>query len=138
MSSTRSQRPCSATGRHTGIRSFVAASVLLDAGQVRRVDVPLQVGSTAETITVEAGAALIQTDSGTIGGDLDTIELFSLLGETNGFIAGALAGGGRKRLGVVSDEVFLDPSGARGLEGEVEEFLFGGGDELFGVGNGGF
>ena len=46
--------------------------MLLDAGQVRRVDVPLQVGSTAETITVEAGAALIQTDSGTIGGDLDT------------------------------------------------------------------
>src|ERR1041384_2682182 len=55
-----------------GFRSFVAASVLVDAGQVRRVDVPLQVGSTAETITVEAGAALIQTDSGTIGGDLDT------------------------------------------------------------------
>jgi hypothetical protein len=55
-----------------GFRGFVASSVLLDAGQVRRVDVPLQVGSTAETITVEAGAALIQTDSGTIGGDLDT------------------------------------------------------------------
>jgi len=55
-----------------GFRSFVAASVLLDAGQVRRVDIPLQIGSTAETITVEAGAALIQTDSGTIGGDLDT------------------------------------------------------------------
>ena len=55
-----------------GFRSFVAASVLLDSGQVRRVDVPLQVGSTAETITVEAGAALIQTESGTIGGDLDT------------------------------------------------------------------
>src|SRR5438046_7433047 len=45
----------------TGFRSFVASSVLLDAGQVRRVDIPLQVGSTAETITVEAGAALIQT-----------------------------------------------------------------------------
>src|SRR5436305_11696251 len=55
-----------------GFRSFVAASVLLDAGQVRRVDIPLQLGSATETITVEAGAALIQTDSGTIGGDLDT------------------------------------------------------------------
>ena len=55
-----------------GFRSFIASSVLLDAGQVRRVDIPLQVGSTAETITVEAGAALIQTESGTIGGDLDT------------------------------------------------------------------
>jgi len=55
-----------------GFRSFVAASVLLDAGQVRRVDIPLQLGATTETITVEAGAALIQTESGTIGGDLDT------------------------------------------------------------------
>src|SRR5262245_25580760 len=45
----------------TGFRSFVAASVLLDAGQVRRVDIPLQVGAATETITVEAGAALIQT-----------------------------------------------------------------------------
>ncbi|HEY1339291.1 MAG TPA: carboxypeptidase-like regulatory domain-containing protein [Bryobacteraceae bacterium] len=55
-----------------GFRSFVAASVLLDVGQVRRVDIPLQVGTATETVTVEAGAALIQTDSGTISGDLDT------------------------------------------------------------------
>src|SRR5262245_22879983 len=55
-----------------GFRSFVAASVLLDVGQVRRVDIPLQVGAATETITVEAGAALIQTDSGTITSDLDT------------------------------------------------------------------
>src|SRR5690348_7084072 len=48
----------------TGFRSYVASEVLLDVGQVRRVDIPLQVGSTAETITVEAGAALISTDSG--------------------------------------------------------------------------
>jgi Carboxypeptidase regulatory-like domain/TonB dependent receptor len=56
----------------TGFKTFIAGSVLLDVGQVRRVDVPLQVGATADTITVEAGAALITTDSGTIGGDLDT------------------------------------------------------------------
>ena len=56
----------------TGFRQFVASEVLLDVGQVRRVDIPMQVGSTAETITVEGGAALISTDSGTIGGDLDT------------------------------------------------------------------
>jgi hypothetical protein len=55
-----------------GFRSFVAGNVLLDTGQVRRVDIVLQVGSTAETITVEGGAALIQTDTGTIGGDLET------------------------------------------------------------------
>jgi len=54
-----------------GFRSFIAESMLLDAGQVRRVDITLQVGATAETITVQAGAALIQTDTGVISGELD-------------------------------------------------------------------
>jgi hypothetical protein len=54
-----------------GFRSYVAESVLLDAGQVRRIDMNLQVGATAETITVQAGAALIQTETGAISGELD-------------------------------------------------------------------
>ena len=37
-----------------GFRSYVADNMLLDAGHVRRVDVSLQVGATAETITVQA------------------------------------------------------------------------------------
>ncbi len=54
-----------------GFRNFVADNLLLDAGQVRRVDVTLQMGGTAETVTVQAGAALIQTETGTISGELD-------------------------------------------------------------------
>ena len=54
-----------------GFRTHLAQSVLLDAGQVRRVDIVLQVGSTTETVTVEGGAALISTETGTIGGELD-------------------------------------------------------------------
>jgi hypothetical protein len=54
-----------------GFRSFVAEKVLLDAGQVRRVDVGLLVGTTTDTITVEGGAALIQTETGAISGELD-------------------------------------------------------------------
>lgn len=54
-----------------GFRTHLAESLLLDAGQVRRVDILLQVGATAETVTVEAGAALITTETGTIGGELD-------------------------------------------------------------------
>src|ERR1700690_3422102 len=49
-----------------GFRGFIAQDVLLDAGQVRRVDITLAVGAATESITVEAGAAVIQTDSGTI------------------------------------------------------------------------
>jgi len=54
-----------------GFRSFVADSLKLDAGQVRRLDIGLQVGTTSETVTVTAGAALIQTETGTISGELD-------------------------------------------------------------------
>ena len=59
-----------------GFRAFVADDVLLDAGQVRRVDVTLEVGSASESITVEAGAALIQTDTGTISEELDTAKKY--------------------------------------------------------------
>ena len=55
-----------------GFRSFIADNVLLEAGQVRRVDITLEVGTATESITVQAGAALIQTDSGTISEELDT------------------------------------------------------------------
>lgn len=54
-----------------GFRSFQAEDVLLDAGQTRRLDVSLQVGTTAETVTVQAGAALIQTENGAIAGELN-------------------------------------------------------------------
>jgi len=60
-----------------GFRKFLADDVQLDPGQVRRVDAKLSVGSTAETITVNAGAALIQTETGTISGELDTKKLYS-------------------------------------------------------------
>ncbi len=56
---------------NAGFRSFVADAVLLDAGQVRRLNVSLQVGSTTESVTVTGGAALIQTDTGAISGELD-------------------------------------------------------------------
>jgi hypothetical protein len=55
----------------TGFRPFVADDLKLDPGLIRRLDVNLQVGSTAETVTVTAGAALIQTETGTISGELD-------------------------------------------------------------------
>lgn len=56
----------------TGFRPYIADSVKLDAGQVRRIDIALQIGTTAETVTVEAGAAVIQTETGTISGELDS------------------------------------------------------------------
>jgi hypothetical protein len=54
-----------------GFRAYVASNVLLDAGQTRRLDFALQVGDATETVTVEAGAALITNETGTIGGEID-------------------------------------------------------------------
>ena len=54
-----------------GFKSFLADAVRLDGVQTRRIDVTLEVGTTAETVTVEAGAAVITTDTGTIGGGID-------------------------------------------------------------------
>jgi hypothetical protein len=56
----------------TGFTSYRADNVVVDPGQVRRVDIRLAVGGTADSITVEAGAALIQTETGTISGQIDT------------------------------------------------------------------
>ena len=56
---------------HPGFKSFLASDLRLDGQQTRRVDVNLEVGATTETVTVEAGAALITTDSGTISGQID-------------------------------------------------------------------
>ena len=54
-----------------GFRAYVADNVLLDAGQTRRLDFALPVGEATETVTVEAGAALITNETGTIGGEID-------------------------------------------------------------------
>jgi hypothetical protein len=54
-----------------GFRKFIADTVVLDPGQFRRFDVRLAVGTATEAITVEAGAALIQTEGGTISGLID-------------------------------------------------------------------
>jgi len=58
-------------------QTFVANSLLLDPGQVRRLDVTLQVGGTTDTVTVNAGAALIQTEGGTISRQVDLTEYTS-------------------------------------------------------------
>jgi hypothetical protein len=54
-----------------GFQRFVASSVLLDPQQVRRVDMGLSMGAVSETVTVEAGAQLIETENGTISRQID-------------------------------------------------------------------
>lgn len=55
---------CSAAG----FKLFVAQNIILDSGQVRRVNPSLDLGATTEEVTVSAGAAVISTESPTLGG----------------------------------------------------------------------
>ena len=58
------QLRCSASG----FKEFVAENIVLDSGQIRKVDAQLSLGSAAEQITVSAGAAVINTEAATISG----------------------------------------------------------------------
>src|SRR5882724_2850360 len=51
-----------------GFKMFVATNILLESGQVRRVDTPLALGAVADEVTVSAGAAVIATESATLSG----------------------------------------------------------------------
>jgi hypothetical protein len=55
-----------------GFKAFVAENLLVAASQVRRVDIVFQVGATTESITVEAGAAVINTETGMLSGTLSS------------------------------------------------------------------
>ena len=49
----------------TGLKEAVITGVLVDVGNIARVDTPLQMGSTTQSITVEATAPLVQQDTTT-------------------------------------------------------------------------
>jgi len=55
-----------------GFRLYLAKGIVIEIGQVLRQDMALQVGSISESISVTAEAALINTESGAIKGDVIT------------------------------------------------------------------
>jgi len=58
-----------------GFKAFVAENLVIETAQVRRVDVIFQVGATTESITVEAGAAVINTETGMLSGTITSQNL---------------------------------------------------------------
>ncbi len=55
----------------SGFKAFEAGNILLEVGQIRRIDFVLAVGDTSERVTVTAGSALITTETGSITAALD-------------------------------------------------------------------
>jgi hypothetical protein len=58
----------SVTVEATGFKTFTAPTVTVATGDRARVDAHLEVGATAQSVTVQAEAIALQTDSATVGG----------------------------------------------------------------------
>jgi hypothetical protein len=58
-----------------GFKAFVADDIKLDAGQTRRLDIRFSVGNQQETVEVRAGAAVINTEGGTISGQFEGLKV---------------------------------------------------------------
>jgi hypothetical protein len=63
------------TVTHPGFKTFVADDVRLDAGQIRRIQVKLDLGDVAEEVTVAAGAAVITTETATIADAIPSVKI---------------------------------------------------------------
>ena len=57
-----------------GFKSVVVEGMRLDSGEIRRFDVLFEIGETTDQVTVEAGAAVITTDSGTVTGTVNALQ----------------------------------------------------------------
>ncbi len=63
---TSSRAPTGCEPNLTGFKTHVADNIALEGTQIRRMDIRLDVGQVAEQITVEAGRAVITTDTAEI------------------------------------------------------------------------
>ncbi len=61
-----------------GFKKFVRPSIVVGVAQIVRVDASLQVGANTESVTVEAAAPLLKTESGEVSHNINTDLLDSL------------------------------------------------------------
>ena len=62
----------------TGFREAVRSSVPVTIGQISRVDMALELGALAETITVASQAQLLQTDKADVSTELKSTEIVAM------------------------------------------------------------
>jgi hypothetical protein len=61
-----------------GFKTYVESNVVLDVGRVLRVDAPLQLGAVGESITVQAEAPLLQTETSSTNTQVTNTQLNTL------------------------------------------------------------
>jgi hypothetical protein len=64
------------TASHGGFKSFVADQILLEATEVRRINVTFELGAVGSEVNVNAGAAVIETDTAKLQNAIDTTKHF--------------------------------------------------------------
>jgi hypothetical protein len=64
------------TARAPGFKTWVADQIILETSQIRRINPAFEVGAVGTEVTVQAGIALIQTDSAKIQAVVDTSKHF--------------------------------------------------------------
>lgn len=58
-----------------GYKTFTANDVILTSGEVRRIDIQMALGAVTQTVEVTAGASVIDTETGSIGGVIGLKEI---------------------------------------------------------------
>ncbi len=76
------------TAQAPGFKTYTHTNLAVEAGQVLREDIPLQVGATSESVTVQAEASLLKTETGELAENVTIKELDELpllpIGTANG------------------------------------------------------
>jgi hypothetical protein len=72
------------SAERAGFKTFVAEDVVLASTQVYRIDIRMEVGALTESVTVSAGAQLIETERSTLT-DVKTNDVFTYIPVNSGF-----------------------------------------------------
>jgi hypothetical protein len=82
------------TATATGFKQFVRDRVTLEVGKVAGIDITLEVGAVTESVEVTAEAALLETQTASRGGVVNTQQVSELpLNARNPFMLGAMMSG---------------------------------------------
>ncbi|MBM3762353.1 MAG: hypothetical protein FJW36_19150 [Acidobacteria bacterium] len=82
------------TAAASGFKTFTRTNITLVVGQQAGIDVPLEVGTVGETISVEANAAVLETQTASRSGVIDNQRVVELpLNARNPFMLGATQSG---------------------------------------------
>ena len=67
--------PYEITATLTGFKKFVRSGLTVQVAQTMRIDIPLEIGASSESVTVSAEASLLKTESGDVSSNVEVTHL---------------------------------------------------------------